>query len=55
MQKGNEVLQLRQLQCQTARENRGSNLSRDGMFGRHLSKGRGEDEGDLQNKILNII
>ncbi|CAH3044239.1 unnamed protein product [Porites lobata] len=28
--------------CKTAREKRGSNLSRDGVFGEHLLKGKGE-------------
>ncbi|CAH3013602.1 unnamed protein product [Porites evermanni] len=43
------------LQCKTAREKRGSNLSSDGVFGEHLLKGKGKGEGDLQNKIFDII
>ena len=43
MKKGNIViLQLCPLQCKTAREKRGSNLSRDGVFGEHVLKGKGE-------------
>ena len=37
------------------RDNRGSNLSIDGVLGGHLSKNKGEGEGDVQNKILNIV
>ena len=37
------------------RENRGSNLSIDGVFGGHLSKSKGESEGDVQNMIFNIV
>ena len=56
MKKGSIViLQLFPLQCKTAREKRGSNLSSNGVFGEHLLKGKGEGEGDIQNKIFNII
>ena len=56
MKKGNIViLQLCPLQCKTAREKRGSNLSSNGVFGEHLLKGKSEGEGDIQNKMFNII
>ena len=27
----------------------------DGVFGEHLSNGKGEGEGDIQNKIFSIV